>query len=166
MPCGSGFTDDPHARTHHQGWPMAKRPARNSASIRRAIRSSIWGHLHRANNHADRHALSEYAFLMHMLWIVGFTSHMACSIPGRNRVDRHFLFDHVVIILNHGGVGCDSSLRSCGPAAHVLWMLCVSACPASEKLHICTAQSHAWHESFDMACTSSKSSTPPRSATC
>ena len=28
-------------------------------------------------------------------------------------------------------------------------MLCVSACPASEKLHVCTAQIKPWHESFD-----------------
>ena len=94
---GSGFADDPHARTHHQGWPVPKLPARNYASVRRSIRSSIWRRSHRANNRADRHALSEYGFLMRMLWIEGFTPHMPCSIPGRNRVDRHFLFDRVVI---------------------------------------------------------------------
>ena len=94
---GSGFADDPHARTHHQGWPGAKLPARNYASVRRSIRSSIWGRSHRANNRADQHALSEHAFLMRMLWIEGFTSHTTYSIPGRNRVDRDFLFDRVVI---------------------------------------------------------------------
>ena len=35
---------------------MAKLSARNSASGRGATRSSIWGHLHRASNRADRHA--------------------------------------------------------------------------------------------------------------
>jgi len=94
---GSGFADDPPARTHHQGWPRAKLSARFSASVRRAIRSSIWGRLHRANNRANRHALSEHVFLMRMLWIEGFTPHTTCSIPGRNRVDRDFLFDRVVI---------------------------------------------------------------------
>ena len=64
---GSGFADDPQARTRHKGWPVAKLSARNSASVRRAIRSSIWGCLHRASNCADRHALSEYAFLVRML---------------------------------------------------------------------------------------------------
>ena len=94
---GSGFADDPHARTHHQGWPRAKIPARNYASVRRSIRSSIWGRSHRVKNRADRHALSEHVFLMRMLWTEGFTSHTTCSIPGRNRVDRDFLFDRVVI---------------------------------------------------------------------
>ena len=97
IPDGSGFIDDPHARTHHQGWPRAKLPARNYASVRRSIRSSIWGRSHRAKNRADRHALSEHVFLMRMLWTEGFTSHTTCSIPGRNRVDRDFLFDRVVI---------------------------------------------------------------------
>ena len=97
IPGGSGFADDPHARTHHQGWPGAKFPARNYASVRRSIRSSIWGRSHRAKNRADRHALSEHVFSMRMLWIEGFTSHTTCSIPGRNRVDRDFLFDRVVI---------------------------------------------------------------------
>ena len=97
IPDGSGFIDDPHSRTHHQGWPRAKLPARNYASVRRSIRSSIWGRSHRANNRADRHALSEHVFLMRMLWIEGFTSHTTCSNPGRNRVDRDFLFDRVVI---------------------------------------------------------------------
>ena len=43
---------------------------------------------------------------------------------------------------NHGEVGCLSSLQSCSLAAYPLWMLPVSASPAWEKLHICTAQSH------------------------
>ena len=95
IPGGCGFADDPQARTHHQGWPRAKLPARNYASVRRSIRSSIWGRLHRANNRANRHALSEHVFLMRMLWIEGFTSHTTCSIPGRNRVDRDFLQNRV-----------------------------------------------------------------------
>jgi len=102
---GSGFADDPHSRTHHQGWPRAKLLARNYASVRRSIRSSIWGRSHRANNRADQHALSEHVFLMRMLWIEGFTSHMTCSIPGRNRVDRDFLFDRVVIPTERSDAG-------------------------------------------------------------
>ena len=33
-------------RTYHQGWPMAKLSARNHASVRRCVRSSIWGRSH------------------------------------------------------------------------------------------------------------------------
>jgi len=102
---GSGFADDPHSRTHHQGWPRAKLPARNYASVRRSIRSSIWGRSHRANNRADRHTLSEHVFLMRILWIEGFTSRTMCSIPGRNRVDRDFLFDRVGITTARSDAG-------------------------------------------------------------
>jgi len=59
------------------------------------MRSSIWRRSHRAKNRADRHALSEHVFLVHMLWIEGFLSHTTCSIPGRNRVDRDFLQNRV-----------------------------------------------------------------------
>ena len=124
----------------------------------RSIRSSIWGCFHRTSDCANWHALSEHVFLMHMLWIEGFTSHTTCSIPGRNRVDRDFLFDRVVITMARSDARA-ASLRSCSAAARALWMLCVSACPALEKLHIFTARSHAIGVST--VCTSSKSSTPP-----
>ena len=43
IPGGSGFADDPQARTYHQSWPVAKLSAVNSAFVRRVIRSQIWG---------------------------------------------------------------------------------------------------------------------------
>ena len=87
---GPALLTTPQARTHHQGWPVAKLSARNSASVRCAIRSSIWGRLHRAKNRADRHALTGHVFSMRMLSNEGFRCYMPCSIPGRNRIDQIF----------------------------------------------------------------------------
>ena len=86
--------------------------------------------------------LSEHVLLMRMLWTEGFTSHTTCSIPGRNRVDRDFLFDRVVITTARSDAravfGHAVSLRvRCGCCASRL------TSPALERLHIFTAQSHA-----------------------
>ena len=64
---GSGSVATSQTRTQHQGWPVAKLSARNSASVRRANRSLIWGRLHRASNRADRHILSGHVFAILVL---------------------------------------------------------------------------------------------------